>query len=84
MKPKSKSLAYLLSLALISTIIPGNAFTASGARAGDSATNSSAVEPPPAPQAGGAAQALKQGRALLKRGKADLARVQLQNALSQF
>jgi CHAT domain-containing protein/tetratricopeptide (TPR) repeat protein len=83
MKPKSKSLASLLSLALISTIIPGSAFATLNKRAADSTTKGSVVES--APQAGqGAVQALKQGRALLKRGKADLALVQLQNALSQF
>ena len=76
MKPKSKSLVYLLSLALISTIIPGSAFAT---RAVNSTTTVSVIDA--APQA---AQALKQGRALLKRGKADLALVQLQNALSQF
>jgi CHAT domain-containing protein/tetratricopeptide (TPR) repeat protein len=83
MKHKSKPLAYLLSLALISTIIPGSAFAAYAGRGVDSATNSFVSEPAPQ-QAGGAAQALKQGRILLKRGKADLALVQLQNALSQF
>ncbi|MDT5060258.1 MAG: hypothetical protein QOH63_717 [Acidobacteriota bacterium] len=81
MKPKSKSLVYLLSLALISTIIPGNPIMVS-ASAGNS-TTSIPVEPA-AQQAVQAAQALKQGRILLKRGKADLALVQLQNALSQF
>lgn len=81
MKPKSKSLVYLLSLSLISTIIPGSPviFNVS---AGDPKTKASAE--PTAPQAGGAAQALKQGRILLKRGKADLALVQLQSALNQF
>lgn len=81
MKPKSKSLAYLLSLALVLTIIPGSAVASLGESGADSKTKASVSEP--APQ-GGAAQALKQGRLLLKRGKADLALVQLQNALSQF
>ncbi len=80
MKPKSKSLVYLLSLALILTIIPGSAVASLMGSGVDSKTNPS---PTLAPQ-GGAAQALKQGRLLLKRGKADLALVQLQNALSQF
>jgi CHAT domain-containing protein/tetratricopeptide (TPR) repeat protein len=81
MKHKSKSLVFLLSLALVSTIIPG------GAPAyGVSASGLSASSPakPATPQAGQGAQALKQGRALLKRGKADLALVQLQNALKAF
>jgi CHAT domain-containing protein len=82
MKHKSKSLTYLLSLSLISTIIPGSTFATLNVRAEGSATSVSVIEPQP--QAAQAAQALKQGRALLKRGKADLALVQLQNALSQF
>ena len=81
MKHKSKSLTYLLSFSLISTIIPGSTYAALNARA-DASTNVSITEP--APQAVQASQALKQGRALLKRGKADLALVQLQNALAQF
>jgi CHAT domain-containing protein/tetratricopeptide (TPR) repeat protein len=81
MKPKSKSLVYLISLALISTIMPGHSITL-GASTTDSTTNITAE--PTAQQAGQAAQALKQGRILLKRGKADLALVQLQNALNQF
>jgi CHAT domain-containing protein/tetratricopeptide (TPR) repeat protein len=82
MKHKSNPLVYLLSLALISTIIPGNA--AVGVRAAN-ATGTNSSEPSlPSPQAGGGEQALKQGRALLKRGKADLALVQLQNALKAF
>ncbi|MBA2734209.1 MAG: tetratricopeptide repeat protein, partial [Acidobacteria bacterium] len=81
MKPKSKSLSFLLSLSLVSTIIPGSSLAAFAGN-GDLTTSGSAPET--APQAGGAAQALKQGRVLLKRGKADLALVQLQNALSQF
>jgi CHAT domain-containing protein/tetratricopeptide (TPR) repeat protein len=78
MKPKSKSLVYLLSLALISTIIPGHSIAL-----GADSTTSIAAEPT-AQQAGQPAQALKQGRILLKRGKADLALVQLQNALNGF
>lgn len=81
MKQKLKPLTYLLSFSLISTIIPGSAFATLNTRT-EPATNISLTEP--APQAVQAAQALKQGRALLKRGKADLALVQLQNALSQF
>lgn len=79
MKLKSKSLVYLLSPALLLTMIPGSAV----ATFAGSGVNSKTNAPAPAPQ-GGAAQALKQGRILLKRGKADLALVQLQNALSQF
>ncbi|MDT4898490.1 MAG: hypothetical protein QOH25_3567 [Acidobacteriota bacterium] len=82
MMHKSKSLVCLLSLALISTVIPGSAFAALDGRAVGSTTPISVVEAQP--QDGQAAQALKQGRILLKRGKADLALVQLQNALSQF
>jgi CHAT domain-containing protein len=81
MKPNSKSLVYLLSLTLISTVIPVNSITL-GASAAGSTTNITAE--PTAQQAGQAAQALKQGRILLKRGKADLALVQLQNALNGF
>jgi CHAT domain-containing protein len=79
MKPKSKSLVYLLSLSLISTIIPGNPFVGR-ARAANSATNV-AAEPMQQP---GAAESLKQGRILLKRGKADQALARLQNALNLF
>ena len=82
MKHKSKTLSYVLSLSLISTILPGSAFATLNTPA-DTSKKVSAAEPS-APQAVQAAQALKQGRALLKRGKADLALVQLQNALSQF
>ncbi len=80
MKHKSKSLSYLLSLSLISTIVPGNPFVNS-ARA-ESPANGAATQPA-APQ-GGPGQALKQGRALLKRGKADQALAQLQTALNGF
>jgi CHAT domain-containing protein/tetratricopeptide (TPR) repeat protein len=79
MKHKSKSLVYLLSLSLISTIIPGSPLTFS-ARAEGSRANASAE----AAQQPGAAESLKQGRALLKRGKADQALQRLQNALNLF
>src|SRR5688500_7579839 len=75
---KLKPLSFLLALALVSNLIPFGAFASSG---GNLRANA-ATEP--GPQAGSASQALKQGRALLKRGKADLALVQLQNALSSF
>ncbi|HYG78862.1 MAG TPA: tetratricopeptide repeat protein, partial [Pyrinomonadaceae bacterium] len=81
MKHKSKSLAYLLSLSLISTIVPGNPFVTSARAEGPSSEG--AASAPAAPQ-GGPGQALKQGRALLKRGKADQALAQLQSALNQF
>ncbi|HWT00995.1 MAG TPA: CHAT domain-containing protein [Pyrinomonadaceae bacterium] len=77
MKHKSKSLAYLLSLSLLSTIVPGNPFVNSARAEGSAAVK------PAAPQ-GGPGQALKQGRALLKRGKADQALAQLQTALNGF
>ena len=77
MKPKSKPIAYLLSLALISTIIPGSALHARAAN-----LNSSVAEP--VPQGNQAAEALKQGRALLKRGKGDQALARLQTALTLF
>jgi CHAT domain-containing protein/tetratricopeptide (TPR) repeat protein len=80
MKHKSKSLAYLLSLSLLSAIIPGNPFTTSARAEG---SGNGAAAQPTAPQ-GGPGQALKQGRALLKRGKADQALAQLQSALTQF
>jgi CHAT domain-containing protein/tetratricopeptide (TPR) repeat protein len=82
MNHKSKPLAYLLSLALISTIIPAGR-AVYGVSPLDFASSSS-LTVAGAPQAGQGAQALKQGRALLKRGKADLALVQLQNALKAF
>jgi CHAT domain-containing protein len=82
MKPKSKSIAYLLSLSLISTIIPGNPFVNS-VRADDSSGKGVSSVLAAAPQ-GGPGQALKQGRALLKRGKSDQALAQLQSALNQF
>ena len=81
MKHKSKSLPFLLSLSLIATIVPGNPIL-SGARAAGPAARGAAAQPA-APQ-GGPGQALKQGRALLKRGKADQALAQLQSALNQF
>jgi CHAT domain-containing protein/tetratricopeptide (TPR) repeat protein len=79
MKLKLKPLVYILSLSLLLTVIPGSATL--GARAGDSSTS---VSTEPAQQAGQAAQALKQGRILLKRGKADQALSSLQNALNLF
>jgi CHAT domain-containing protein/tetratricopeptide (TPR) repeat protein len=81
MKHKSKSLVYILALTLISTIIPGNTMMV-GASAGNSTTSVPAE--PPAQQGAQAAQALKQGRILLKRGKADQALLSLQNALNLF
>ena len=75
MKHKSKPLAYLLSLSLLSTIVPGSSIITARA-AGPAATTAT-------PQ-GGPGQALKQGRALLKRGKSDQALAQLQSALTQF
>src|SRR4051794_1617350 len=80
MKSKSKSLVLLLSIALVSTILPGGAFL-HRASAADSRTN---VPAGPEPQASQAADALRQGRALLMRGKADQALARLQSALSQF
>jgi CHAT domain-containing protein len=77
MKPKSKSIACLLSLALVSTIIPGSTLHARAA-----SLNSSVAEP--VLQGNQAAEALKQGRALLKRGKGDQALARLQTALALF
>ena len=80
MKFKSKSVVILLSVTLLSTIIPGNPFLLS-ARAGGSAANVSAG---PQQQSDQAAEALRTGRNLLNRGQADQALVQLQNALNLF
>jgi CHAT domain-containing protein len=80
MKPQSKSLVLLLSISLISTIIPGSPFVR-GASAATGTPNASTALPP---QDGQAANALKQGRILLKRGKSDQALVNLQNALNLF
>ncbi|MDT5124271.1 MAG: hypothetical protein QOC96_3753 [Acidobacteriota bacterium] len=79
MKLKSKSLMYVLSLALISTIIPGNSFIS--ARSVDSTPS---INAEPAQQSSQASAALKQGRLLLKRGQSDQALVSLQNALNLF
>src|SRR5947209_20614535 len=79
MKSKSKPVIYILSIALISTIIPGNQFLLN-ARASDSAAKV-LIEPEQSEQA---AEALRTGRNLLKRGQADQALVQLQNALNLF
>lgn len=81
MKHKSKSLVYILALALISTILPASSITRIASAAG-SETNNTAE--PSAQQGAQAAQALKQGRMLLKRGKADQALSSLQNALNLF
>ena len=81
MKHKSKPLAYLLSLSLLSTIVPGS--TTITARAKGTTAKGAATQPAAPPQ-GGPGQALKQGRALLKRGKADQALAQLQTALNGF
>src|SRR5205085_3403352 len=80
MKCKTKSLVFILSIALISTIIPGNQFLLN-ARASDSAAN---VSIEPEQQSEQAAEALHTGRNLLKRGQADQALVQLQNELNLF
>jgi CHAT domain-containing protein/tetratricopeptide (TPR) repeat protein len=79
MKHKSKPLSYLLSLSLLSTIVPGGSVVAARA-AGPRAKG----EPAAATPQGGPGQALKQGRALLKRGKSDQALAQLQTALNGF
>lgn len=81
MKLKSKSLVYAVFFALLSMMIPGRAVATLAAGPEGPATN--LIEGPVA-QTGQAAQALKQGRALLKRGKADLALAQLQTALNLF
>ncbi|PYS47761.1 MAG: hypothetical protein DMF68_15225 [Acidobacteria bacterium] len=78
MKSKSISLVFILSIALISTIIPGNPFLLY-ARADDSAADVSIEQ-----QSDQAVEALRTGRNLLKRGQADQALVQLQNALNLF
>jgi CHAT domain-containing protein/tetratricopeptide (TPR) repeat protein len=75
---KSKLFAYLLSLALVSTIIPINSVV----NAHDE--NASSRNTEPAQQSGQAAAALKQGRMLLQRGQSDQALVSLQNALNLF
>lgn len=80
MKSKSKSLVALLSVSLVSTIVPGNPFLR-GVRAEGSTANVSTELPP---QGNQAADSLKQGRALLNRGKSDQALARLQNALNLF
>src|SRR3954471_19287672 len=80
MKSKSKPLLALLSLSLVATVMPGNPLLR-GAQAADRMALVSAAAPP---QEGQASEALKQGRALLKRGKADQALARLQSALTLF
>ncbi|HEX8889767.1 MAG TPA: tetratricopeptide repeat protein, partial [Pyrinomonadaceae bacterium] len=80
MKPKSKSLVVLLSIALISTIVPGNSLL----RGASAATETPHTSIEPAQQDAQAANALKQGRILLQRGHSDQALVNLQNALNLF
>jgi len=75
MKLKSNSVVYILILVLISASVPGS--VAATFRYGNR-SEPLATEPQ---QAG---QALKQGRVLLKRGKADQALASLQNALNLF
>jgi CHAT domain-containing protein len=80
MKPKSKSLVVLLSIALISTIVPGNSLL----RGASAATETPHTSIEPAQQDAQAANALKQGRIQLQRGHSDQALVNLQNALNLF
>lgn len=76
MKLKSNFLVYSLILVFISSNIPAGVAATFGSGPGPAP-----VVAEPIQQAG---QALKQGRLLLKRGKADLALASLQNALSLF
>ena len=81
MKPKATPLVYALALAMILATLPASLI---GARAeSNEAVNRSAPDPASSPQGdkAQAGQALKQGRALLKRGKSDLALERLQTAL---
>lgn len=76
MKPRSKFPVYLLSVALVCTIIPGHPFTLDARAEGASVSLSQ--------QTSQASAALKQGRRLLQRGQSDQALVSLQNALSLY
>ncbi|MDT4969102.1 MAG: hypothetical protein QOJ64_3839 [Acidobacteriota bacterium] len=76
MKLKSNLLVYSLILVFISSNIPAGVAAAFGSGPGPAPAVGEPIQ-----QAG---QALKQGRVLLKRGKADLALASLQNALNLF
>jgi CHAT domain-containing protein len=76
MKLKSNLLVYSLILIFISSNIPAGVAAAFGSGPGPAPAVGEPIQ-----QAG---QALKQGRVLLKRGKADLALASLQNALNLF
>jgi CHAT domain-containing protein len=80
MKPKLTPLVYVLAFAMLLSTLPASLV---GARAVDKndADSSLAIAPQDKAQAG---QALKQGRALLKRGKADQALERLQTALKIY
>src|SRR3712207_6814719 len=84
MKPKATPLVYVLALAMLLTTLP---VSLTGARAADT-DGVNAAQPagattaiPPQGDKSQAGQALKQGRALLKRGKSDQALERLQTAL---
>lgn len=82
MKPKITPLVYVLALAMILSALPVGLV---GARAEDkNALNGSAPALEPQGDKAQAGQALKQGRALLKRGKADQALERLQTALKIY
>lgn len=83
MKTKVTPLVFLLAVALVSSALP---LSLTGARAEDKspAENSSPVSINPQGDRAQGAQALKQGRALLKRGKSDQALERLQTALKLF
>ncbi|HYO91729.1 MAG TPA: tetratricopeptide repeat protein, partial [Pyrinomonadaceae bacterium] len=81
MKPKLTPLVYVLAVALVLATLPAS-FIGTRAEDKNNATSSSpAVATQDKAQAG---QALKQGRALLKRGKSDQALERLQFALKTF
>jgi CHAT domain-containing protein len=83
MKPKITPLVYVLALAMILTTLPVGLI---GARAEDKNAVNISSPNPAAPQGdkAQASQALKQGRALLKRGKSDQALERLQTALKIY
>jgi CHAT domain-containing protein/tetratricopeptide (TPR) repeat protein len=83
MKPKATPLVYALAVALMLATLPASLI---GTRAEDkiSVNPSAPLAAPTQGDKAQAGQALKQGRALLKRGKSDLALERLQTALKLF
>lgn len=83
MKTKNTPLVYVLALAMLLATLPAR-FIGARAEDKDTANTSAPVAAEPQGDKSQASQALKQGRALLKRGKSDLALERLQTALKLF